>query len=266
MLSPVEAREAVHLIVLQSLAKLNIDSYALKGGVNLRFFFGSIRYSEDLDLDADSSVSDAVRDLITGVFNDRAVARRLRELGIRGLDPGEGPNKDSSTTFRFKFGIIMPGDVRHPTKIEVSYRSRSPGDEILIDPVLPAIAEAYMADPSIFIVFPHYSRTSAIRQKVVALARRTLVQARDIFDLYFLMGRLDEIHSSQLSESISSEDIRQAHDRTLEIPYREYLGQVVEFLSPGDRSTYEGEEVWDTMRLSVVDFIETLDVALGEDS
>ena len=28
------------------------ERYALKGGVNLRLFFNSIRYSEDMDLDA----------------------------------------------------------------------------------------------------------------------------------------------------------------------------------------------------------------------
>ncbi|MGH7556485.1 MAG: nucleotidyl transferase AbiEii/AbiGii toxin family protein [Gemmatimonadota bacterium] len=107
ILSPAAAREAVHLLVLQELGQLDKAALVLKGGVNLRFFFGSVRYSEDLDLDADPSAAEAIRNLIQGLFEDRGLARQLRALGIRQLDPGDGPNKDIHTTFRYKFGIVM---------------------------------------------------------------------------------------------------------------------------------------------------------------
>jgi predicted nucleotidyltransferase component of viral defense system len=258
MLTSVTAREAVHLLLLQSIASLGDEGYAIKGGVNLRFFFGSLRYSEDMDMDADPTISDRLKDRIRSFFTDVAVARRLRELGIRTLDPGEGPNKDTETTFRFKFGIVMPGDVRHPTKIEVSFRPGFEDDEVVREPVLPSIAHAYSTlQPNA--VISHYSRTSATRQKILALSRRGVVQSRDIFDLRFLLAdRIDQVDKSKLRESISRDDLLRASSRTVETPYSEYSGQVIEFLAPDDRSTYEGETVWDAMRLRVLDFLEDL--------
>lgn len=44
--------ELFHLAFLQVLqARLDQARYVLKGGTNLRYFFDSVRYSEDIDLD-----------------------------------------------------------------------------------------------------------------------------------------------------------------------------------------------------------------------
>jgi hypothetical protein len=52
MLTDTEAREAVHVLLLSKLAQeLRPGAFVLKGGVNLRLFFDSPRYSEDMDLD-----------------------------------------------------------------------------------------------------------------------------------------------------------------------------------------------------------------------
>ncbi|MGH7571950.1 MAG: nucleotidyl transferase AbiEii/AbiGii toxin family protein [Gemmatimonadota bacterium] len=245
--------------MLQELGRLGEAYLVVKGGVNLRFFFGSVRYSEDLDLDANPSSSVAVRDLIRGLFEDRGLARRLRELGIRQLDPGEGPNKDTATTFRYKFGIVMTGDVRHPTRIEVSYRDRFAGDEVVVEAILPSVTRAYLTDAEQRLLIPHYSRTASVRQKIVALARRKVVQSRDVFDLHSLTaGQRDQIVASRLRDSIPPEDLFEAHRRTLEIPYEEYRGQVLEFLEMEERSQFEGEAVWDDLRLDVAEFIEDI--------
>ena len=47
--------ELFHLLFINQLGrKLNKRFYALKGGCNMRFFFKSPRYSEDIDLDVQS--------------------------------------------------------------------------------------------------------------------------------------------------------------------------------------------------------------------
>ena len=52
MLSDTQIREVFHFCFLERLLKLSDPSiYILKGGVNLRFFFNSPRYSEDMDID-----------------------------------------------------------------------------------------------------------------------------------------------------------------------------------------------------------------------
>ena len=50
--SALQIRELFHLEFLRCLSrKIRAEFYALKGGVNLRFFFKSFRYSEDMDID-----------------------------------------------------------------------------------------------------------------------------------------------------------------------------------------------------------------------
>ena len=47
-----QAIEVFHLLFLRHLGtRVDKALYVLKGGCNLRFFFKSIRYSEDMDLD-----------------------------------------------------------------------------------------------------------------------------------------------------------------------------------------------------------------------
>ena|SRR5229473_2304890 len=50
MLTDLEAREALHVLLLSRLSQeLRPDAFVLKGGVNLRLFFDSPRYSEDIE-------------------------------------------------------------------------------------------------------------------------------------------------------------------------------------------------------------------------
>ena len=52
-LTPLQKREVFHLLFLRELVQsIPLSAFVLKGGANLRFFFGNIRYSEDMDIDA----------------------------------------------------------------------------------------------------------------------------------------------------------------------------------------------------------------------
>lgn len=55
MRSDRDCREVFHFLFLEWLLRVTAPSLVvLKGGVNLRFFHGSPRYSEDMDLDVDA--------------------------------------------------------------------------------------------------------------------------------------------------------------------------------------------------------------------
>ena len=256
-ISAASAREAVHVFLLKRLEGLSEPGkIVVKGGVNLRLFFGSVRYSEDIDLDGDPSASVAIKDVICSMFEDRATIQELRKLGIRGLDPGEGPNKDTETTYRHKFGVLTGGGVRYPTKVEVSFRPRYDGDEILTSEPSPDVVRPYLGE-DFSLVLSHYGRGAAVRQKVLALAGRQFVQARDVYDLNVLApsGQAAEAVGS-LAHEVDDEILQRAHDRTLEISYDEYRGQVVEFLPEGVRAEHELDMVWDEMRLTAATLIE----------
>ena len=62
MFSVKEYIEIFHLIFLRHLEnKLDKTLYSLKGGCNLRFFFKSIRYSEDIDFDIQNINKETLR-------------------------------------------------------------------------------------------------------------------------------------------------------------------------------------------------------------
>lgn len=254
ILSPVAARELTHLLILKDLAGLREGAVTAKGGVNLRLFFGSARYSEDMDLDGTATDSAAIRRRLKGLFEDRDFTGRLQRFGIRGLDPGEGPNKDTETTFRYKFGVIVGGGVRYPTKVEVSFRKRHVADRALLEAPDPEILKTYSLDP---LEVRHYVREAAVRQKIDALGGRREAQARDVFDLHVLAPNAPaEALLEFLAKGLHHDRLKEAHNRALAISYGEYAGQVFEFLGAEARARYGTESEWDELRLGVAALIE----------
>lgn len=60
--SPLALREGFHVVLLRALAeRLQGRDWVLKGGTNLRLYFGSIRFSEDIDLDVGRDVAGAIQ-------------------------------------------------------------------------------------------------------------------------------------------------------------------------------------------------------------
>jgi hypothetical protein len=227
-----------------------------KGGVNLRLFFGSVRYSEDMDLDGTAEASTAIRNSLKGLFEDREFNRRLKGFGIRGLDPGEGPNKDTATTFRYKFGVIVGGGVRYPTKVEVSFRKPHAADRAGLDAPDAGILDSYGLEA---LEVRHYLREAAVRQKIEALGGRREPQARDVFDLQMLVPDAPtDAMLGFLAKALRRDRLEEAYRRALAISYREYEGQVFEFLGEEARSRYGAESTWDEMRLQAAALVENV--------
>jgi len=76
-----------------------------------------------MDLDGEPEARLPIRRTIRGSFDDRDFARALTRLGLRGVDPKEGPNKDTQTTFRYKFNVLAPGNQSYGTKVDALYIS-----------------------------------------------------------------------------------------------------------------------------------------------
>ncbi|NJD19755.1 MAG: nucleotidyl transferase AbiEii/AbiGii toxin family protein [Gemmatimonadetes bacterium] len=256
-LSPTSTRELAHLLILQELGAVRRGGgVILKGGVNLRLFFGSPRYSEDMDLDGSPDGSGDIRTRIARLFDDRAFTRRLQTFGIRGLDPGEGPNEDTEATFRYKFGVIGTGGVRYPTKVEVSFRAQHAADAGVEESPAKTVLDSYGLNP--FDV-RHYAVEAAVRQKIQALAGRREAQARDVFDLSVLVRSAPAVpHLEFLAQASPADQLEEAHARALTISYEEYRGQVTEFLDEPERAARSTEAAWDDMRLRVAALMEAI--------
>jgi hypothetical protein len=252
MLNPLEARELVHLLILRELLEVRRGAaITLKGGVNLRLFHGSIRYSEDIDLDGDPAARLPIRERIRGIFGNPRIQYSLRNHDLRGLDPTEGVNKDTPTTYRYKFHVLGTGNVPYPTKVEVSFREPHKGDETEVERPDPRLLNRYLGEGADLEV-PHYKPPAAIRQKIEALATRAEVQARDVFDLRVLVrpeDRDDPHLISFLADGLTADQIGRAYDRTFELSYPAFEGQVVEFLDEEGKERFGRPEAWADLQI-----------------
>lgn len=69
MYNSLQQREIFHLEFLRWFShKVDAKYYALKGGVNMRFFFNSLRYSEDMDIDVSGLSIEVLQDMVLEIF------------------------------------------------------------------------------------------------------------------------------------------------------------------------------------------------------
>jgi hypothetical protein len=274
VLSDVAAREAFHVLLIEYLAKQLGPRLVLKGGVNLRLFFESPRYSQDIDFDATPDTRSAAKAAISKSLRDPHLRRLFVELGGGDIRVPERPSKDTDTTLRYKFGIVTSGGIDLPTKIEISFRPRPSLDAPVVDSVAPSLADGYRSvahgrsasprgsatTPALPVLMVlHYGRIPAIRQKVEALALRNEVQSRDIFDLDVLHAtRLDTAEADRLRKNLTDRVLREAAVRALEIPFAAYRDEVLDYLDPADVIRYDDATAWDDMCLNAYALAEQL--------
>jgi hypothetical protein len=244
-------REAVELFHLHFVRLLcsgpSKGSFAIKGGCNLRFFFESVRYSEVMDLDVAGLPVHALIEKVSATLSGPALTLALRSRGIA-ITSVSAP-KQTETTQRWKIGFSAEGhSVALHTRIEFSRRPTT--EESKVEPIAASVLAAYQL---MTFLAPHYPLAAALRQKVGALAGRSIVQARDVFDLGVLFaksgGKVDAL------EPIRSL-LPKAIERAMDVSYAEFKSQVGSYLQPDHLDTYGSREAWDALQMRVVDLLE----------
>lgn len=250
---PLQLREIFHLGFLRWLGKkINPSYYALKGGVNLRFFYNSFRYSEDLDLNVRIIRVDVLRDKVMQILKSVSFQDNLKPFGIaKIIPPNIAKAKQTQTTQRFKIHLITPMGEDFFTKIEFSRREFK--NNIKIETVSNAILREYKLAP---LLVPHYDIISAISQKLDALATRKIIQARDVFDIYILSSQIEAADKEKIKSN--QEIIKKAHKNLFEISFEQFRDTVVFYLSKGDQKIYDSPRSWDEIKLKVTIFMEEL--------
>lgn len=246
-----ELREAFHFCFLERLLKTaDANLFVLKGGVNLRFFFGSPRYSEDMDLDVVAGGVATLKKNGYKVLGDAALRRTLRTYGIADVeinDPGRA--KHTETTQRFRVQLVTASGERLPSRIEFSRREPVNAGEREVAPVDAEIARRYQR---LAFRCQHYDGTAAAVQKVLALAGRPVTQARDVFDLDVLQ-RGGHTRGLALRTLVSDEQRAAAIGNLGSLGFDDFRGQVLEFLDDDQRAGLDAA-AWQTM----VDGVERL--------
>ncbi|MCK5287678.1 MAG: nucleotidyl transferase AbiEii/AbiGii toxin family protein [Candidatus Omnitrophica bacterium] len=247
-----QVRELFHLEFLRWLSRrLKSEFYALKGGTNLRFFFNSYRYSEDMDMDVHTISVEKLKDIVMKILNAKAFIDNLRVFNIAKIIP---PNiekaKQIQTTQRFKIHLITYSGEDLFTKVEFSRRGMK--FEVSIQPISDTILRFYKLAP---LVIPHYDIYSAVSQKINALASRTVTQARDIFDLFILSSQYAVLKGKQVQEIIQ---IDKAYENIFTISFEQFRDTVVSYLSAEDQAVYSNRSMWDEIKLKTARFLEEI--------
>jgi hypothetical protein len=208
-----------------------------------------------MDLDIHPSSKDAIVRAITALLASRWLAARCESLGIARVDFGGRPAKSTDTTLRFKLAVINHGGIRLPTRIDASLRDRSVGDAVSSEAPAPAVIDRYRRAGVEGVAIPHYPRDPMIRQKIRALAGRSAIQARDVFDLHVLAeGNVRNADITFLRKAVPPRELTEASDRALRITYQQFRDQVREFLPEAEGAALD-ETSWERRQLFVVDLI-----------
>ncbi len=243
--------EVFHLLFLRAMeTRLDRKSYVVKGGVNLRVWFGSARYSEDLDLDVISGAFYVLREKVDQMLVSPAFQTLLRSQGQQILKSSKP--KQTETTPRWKFEISTAAS-RLPLHTKVEFSRRGTEEPYLLEPARSEIVGEYgLPAPTA----NHYTAAAAIRQKIAALIGRREPQARDIWDLEHLF-RMTGAAPSALPKS-QKEIIPRAIERVMETDFGIFKSQVVPFLAPEHQEIFGTKSAWERICELVIDRLEGL--------
>ncbi len=249
--NPLQICEVFHLEFLRWFArKLEANRYVLKGGVNLRLFFKSIRYSEDMDIDLTGVRVDKVKKTVMEILEARGFSASLKSFGIeRIVSPNLTRAKQTETTQRFKIHLLTAAGEDLFTKIEFSRRGLK--ESQVVEAVSSEILRAYKMAP---LLVSHYDAASAVAQKIHALAERSVLEARDIFDLFVLSSQYEESKRSKIE--VSRKILKTAYDNIFRIEFPRFRDTVVAYLEAEDQKAYSSPAIWDEIKLKTAHFLE----------
>ena len=248
-----EMREIFHIEFLRWLSRaIKKENYAVKGGVNLRLFFKSFRYSEDMDLDAKDISVFRLEEAVMKILDNQAFRDILRPFGIVRIEPPDMARaKQTETTQRFKVHLVSYQGEDLFTKVEFSRRGFI--GNVVTESVNDAILRAYKLAP---VLIPHYDSHSAIAHKIHALANRKAVQARDIFDLYALNPQYAA--GGKKINNINPAVISKAYERVFEVEFGQFRDTVLSYLAPRDQALYDSHKSWEEIRIKVANLMEEI--------
>ena len=251
MYNQLQLRELFHLEFLRWFTrKVKPVCYALKGGTNLRFFFKSIRYSEDMDIDIQDVELELLKETVMKILQNASFQDVFKSFGIeRIVAPDILKAKQTQTLQRFKVHLMTLAGEDLFTKIEFSRRGFKGNKKV--ESVSEVLLRQYRLAP---LVVPHYDAASAAVQKIGALADRTVTQARDVFDLYFLSSQCEPA----VIQPMRLDKVEKACENLFQVSFEQFKDTVVSYISEEDRSLYGSSDSWDEIKVKVSGFIEQL--------
>lgn len=234
--NPRQCVELFHLLFLNQFGrKVDKKLYAVKGGCNMRFYFKSIRYSEDIDIDIQTISKDTLFKNVNQILNSVPFKHILQAHNIEILN--SSTPKQTLTTQRWKI-LLKTSSSLLPLHTKIEFSRRKLSGNIHFEVIDPQILKQYSLTP---IMANHYSLQSMYEQKILALALRNETQSRDIFDLYLLICA--GINLNPL-EKETIQHLSTAKTNAKNINFTDFKGQVIAYLPEDYQKQYDDEHTW----------------------
>jgi hypothetical protein len=204
-----------------------------------------------MDIDVTGTRVENVKKTVMDILVSRGLSDSVKSFGIERIVPPDMKKaKQTETTQRFKIHLLTSAGEDLFTKIEFSRRGRK--GTALVEQVAAPVLRSYKMAP---LLIPHYDADSAVIQKIHALAQRTVLQARDIFDLFWLNSQWE---TKALGNHISKTILKTAHDNIFQVEFNQFRDTVVDYLGEEDKKSYSSPGVWDEIKLKAANFLEEL--------
>ncbi|MFA6230944.1 MAG: nucleotidyl transferase AbiEii/AbiGii toxin family protein [Rhodanobacter sp.] len=184
---PAVVKELLHYDILMALSESEIAPHVVfQGGTALRLCYGGSRFSEDLDFVCGTDISEP---FLLESMNAILVKQIQERYGLATEIHPPGADKsfddDGITVKRWRYHIQVPGFAA-AQKIHVEFCNVPAYDA---SPVLLQPRYGFLADRYGGIVLQAESESEILADKMVALAGRPYLKARDIWDIRWLMQR-----------------------------------------------------------------------------
>lgn len=240
-----ELREFAHLALLRHLAvRLSGRSYAVKGGICLRFFHRSPRLSQDMDVDIVSSVRlKTLENAVDSVLKGQAFAAALLTQGVTSITTTKP--KQTETTQRWKAALHVGAGEPLSTKIEFSRRR----DRISCAVGMPdaELLRHYRMTP---FAAQFYDDAAMTAQKISALAAPGRFALRDLFDLHHLL-RFVGVNPEGAAKLLEAKTVASAVDKVGGFTFGDFKEQVLPYLSGELIELYRKEDAFKRQKSEV---------------
>jgi predicted nucleotidyltransferase component of viral defense system len=191
----VRMAEAAQLLILHSIFSLKGSAdIVFQGGTAIRWVYGGIRFSEDLDFVTGLSIGDIARML-------KSASSEIRNNMIANFGPGEFSiiEKTARDTAYKSFINFLPASAREKIAIKIEFEKLRNGVSVekkkvilgTLPSVLLLIREGELKIPVLGGVADIETEEEILSDKVRALLQRQYIKGRDFFDIWFLTFSLN---------------------------------------------------------------------------
>jgi len=240
-----ELREFFHLALLRHLAtRLSGRSYAVKGGICLRFFHRSPRLSQDMDVDVVANVRlKTLQNAVDSVLEGQAFAAALLPQGITRVAASKP--KQTETTQRWKVALHAGEGEPLSTKIEFSRRQH----RIICATGMPdaELLRHYRMTP---FAAQFYVAPAMAAQKIAALASSSRYALRDLFDLHHLL-RVALVKPDDAAKLVDEKTLEGAADKVGRFTFGDFKEQVLPYLTGELIEMYRKEDAFERQKSEV---------------